>query len=933
MTIETNTETHSNEIQQTKITGARARVLSSMKVKTRISVGFLAILAVLAVVAAMGYSSLTTISHEMTVYSHQVEESEAAASVETHFFELEIFVREFVATSNMEDAKKARAIATELRAEITDAAKLFKNAEQLEKLAEMSKGLEIYAADFDKVVKLDAEFKKLIREVLDPVGDSFVQTLDKMRKEVSEEGNADAAAYIVVAREHVLQSEIYANIMIGRKDDSYAPKVHHEFNEVHAALKVLAPTLRTAEEKALFTKLNEEFETYIKAFEKVVEDQHEIADLIENEMNKAAETLTAAAEWIVVQVHAESDVIKAEAHAKAENAELIMLILSITGLVLGIALSWFIGNAISKPIAGMTEAMQHLANGDLEADIPARDRGDEIGQMAGAVQVFKDSAVEKLAQEAEATRIGSENMRIRAALDNCTTNVMVADADYDIVYMNEAVQGMLASAESEIRKVLPQFDARNLIGQNIDIFHKNPAHQRAALDRLTGTHEASIQVADCYFELTANPVFDGQGGRIGSVVEWKDITAERKVEEEIDQVVNAAVAGDFSQRIAVENKSGFMRNLAEAMNRLSATTSGAIEDVASSLSALSEGDLTRRIDKEYEGLFGKLKNDANATAEQLSRVVTDVSMGSSQVASASEEISVGTTDLSQRTEQQASNLEETAASMEQMASTVKQNADNAQQANQLSASTRDVASKGGEVVSEAVEAMSRIEESSQKISDIIGVIDEIAFQTNLLALNAAVEAARAGDAGKGFAVVSSEVRTLAQRSSQAAKDIKALIVDSGSQVKDGVQLVNRAGESLGEIVDSIKRLSDIVSEIAAASGEQSNGVEEINKAITQMDEVTQQNSALVDENAAAARTLQEQSQNMRDRMEFFKTDNEARAVAVAGQAAKIDFSAKMQSNALHTSPAASTERPVKVAASGGGGAIDVADQSENWDEF
>jgi methyl-accepting chemotaxis protein len=226
--------------------------------------------------------------------------------------------------------------------------------------------------------------------------------------------------------------------------------------------------------------------------------------------------------------------------------------------------------------------------------------------------------------------------------------------------------------------------------------------------------------------------------------------------------------------------------------------------------------------------------------------------------------------LSQRTEEQAASLEETSASMEEIAVTVKNNANNAQQANRSAGATREVADRGGQVVAKAVDAMSQIEGSSRKISDIIGVIDEIARQTNLLALNAAVEAARAGDAGRGFAVVASEVRSLAQRSSQAAKDIKDLITNSNNQVQAGVDLVNKAGAALAEILESIKQVAGIVADIATASVEQSNGIEQVNKALSQMDEVTQQNSALVEENSATAKTLEDQARSMDARVAAFR---------------------------------------------------------------
>jgi methyl-accepting chemotaxis protein len=270
---------------------------------------------------------------------------------------------------------------------------------------------------------------------------------------------------------------------------------------------------------------------------------------------------------------------------------------------------------------------------------------------------------------------------------------------------------------------------------------------------------------------------------------------------------------------------------------------------------------------------GQIAAAVASMAQRVRQTVSEIKSSAREVTNASAEISTSTTDLSQRTEEQAASLEETSASMEEISATVKKNAENAQQASQSANVTREVADRGGKVVAQAVEAMALIEESSRKISDIIGVIDEIARQTNLLALNAAVEAARAGEAGRGFAVVASEVRSLAQRSSQAAKDIKDLITNSNSQVKDGVDLVNRAGGALNEIVDSIKTVATIVSDIASASMEQATGIEQVNKALSQMDEVTQQNSALVEENAATAKTLQTQARSMDEQVAFFKVDD------------------------------------------------------------
>jgi methyl-accepting chemotaxis protein len=349
----------------------------------------------------------------------------------------------------------------------------------------------------------------------------------------------------------------------------------------------------------------------------------------------------------------------------------------------------------------------------------------------------------------------------------------------------------------------------------------------------------------------------------------------QEFEASVGAIVQSAAAGDFSGRVDLRGKSGLVLNVGTMINGLCDNVAKALRDLIRMFGAFAEGNLGERIDADYQGDFGTLKNSANTAAERIGQTIAEIKRSAREVASASQEISGSTTDLSQRTEEQAASLEETSASMEEIASTVKKNAESAQQANGSTAKAREIADRSGEVVAQAVAAMAKIEASSGQIADIISVIDEIARQTNLLALNAAVEAARAGEAGRGFAVVASEVRSLAQRSSQAAKDIKDLITNSSGQVQQGVELVNKAGTALGEIVTAIKEVSELVAGIAGASIEQASGVEQVNKALTQMDEVTQQNSALVEENAATAKTLEQQAHAMDERVAYFQVGEAA----------------------------------------------------------
>ncbi|WP_304439706.1 methyl-accepting chemotaxis protein, partial [Oleiphilus sp. HI0043] len=395
----------------------------------------------------------------------------------------------------------------------------------------------------------------------------------------------------------------------------------------------------------------------------------------------------------------------------------------------------------------------------------------ENKERIGTVVEWNDRT-EALAQETKAKQLAEENAGVRLALDVCNTNVMMADANYNINYMNKAVQNMMRVAEADLRKVLPNFDANNLVGNNIDVFHKNPAHQRSMLERLTSTYQTEIKVGVRTFGLTATPIYGEDQTRLGTVVEWSDRTDEVALEGEINSLINAANDGDLRQRIDLTGKSGFFENLSNGLNSLMDKTSEFVSEVGVIFEAMSEGDLTKSIENNYKGELLAIKNNANNSVTKLSEVLTRIQIASETVRTSSQEVAEGSDDLSRRTESQASSLEETASSMEQITATVKQTSENASESNTMASDAKGKAEQGGEVVQGAVSAMREIMESSNKINDIIGVIDEIAFQTNLLALNAAVEAARAGEQGRGFAVVAGEVRTLSQRSAAAAKEIK-----------------------------------------------------------------------------------------------------------------------------------------------------------------
>lgn len=478
-------------------------------------------------------------------------------------------------------------------------------------------------------------------------------------------------------------------------------------------------------------------------------------------------------------------------------------------------------------------------------------------------------AAEEKQLEAE-RKFAMENSRIRTALDNVSSSVMLADAERNIIYMNNTAKNLFSSAEKDIQKDLPNFDASNLIGINIDGFHKNPDMQMRMIDNLRAPHQAELKIGGRTMKFIATPVMSEEGERLGTAVEWTDRTLEVAVEDEVESIVAGAKNGELGQRISLDGKSGFFKHLSMGINSLLDGIASVFDDIAAVMAKLEEGDLSSTIITGYRGRFGEVKNSVNGTVKHLESTVRSLREMSDHISTSSDEISSGNSNLSSRTEQQAASLEETAASMEELTSTVRNNADNAQQANSVAASARQTAERGGEVVSNAVQAMDAINSSSNKIAEIIGVIDEIAFQTNLLALNASVEAARAGEQGRGFAVVATEVRNLASRSADAAKEIKTLIQDSQSKVQAGAELVTESGETLTEIVNSVKKVGDIVAEIAASSAEQASGIDQVNQAVTSMDEITQQNAALAEETSAASASMYDKSSEMNDTMGFFK---------------------------------------------------------------
>ncbi|AAM41167.1 chemotaxis protein [Xanthomonas campestris pv. campestris str. 8004] len=503
----------------------------------------------------------------------------------------------------------------------------------------------------------------------------------------------------------------------------------------------------------------------------------------------------------------------------------------VAGTVLVVLLSGALGllitRSLTQPLSRATRAAESIAGGKLDNDVDTQ-ATDESGRLLKAMSKMQDQLRSLITAQTDMAKRhddGQISFRIDASAFPGDYGRMAHDTNN------------LVGSHIAVKMRLAQIMGRYAIGDLSDDMDKLPGEKAVLTETM-----AQVKV-----NLSA-------------------------MNHEIKHLAQSAANGDFSARGDAERFQYDFRVMVDSLNTLMSTADGNLQSLSSLLQSIAAGDLTARMSGEFRGVFAQMRDDANATATQLAEIVGSIKTSAVSIKGAASEIAAGNQDLSQRTEQQAANLEETAASMEELTSTVKQNAEGARQANQLAIGAASVAVQGGEVVGKVVETMSGIEASSKKIADIISVIDGIAFQTNILALNAAVEAARAGEQGRGFAVVASEVRTLAQRSSGAAKEIKDLIDDSVQRVAEGSALVHTAGKTMGEVVASVQRVTDIMGEISAASQEQSAGIEQVNQTITQMDETTQQNAALVEEATAAARSLEEQAVQLTEAVAVFKTD-------------------------------------------------------------
>ncbi|WP_082113093.1 methyl-accepting chemotaxis protein [Pseudoxanthomonas suwonensis] len=587
------------------------------------------------------------------------------------------------------------------------------------------------------------------------------------------------------------------------------------------------------EEPALYDKVAVARETYFASHDRIAEaidaDDFVTATQVSEDASRAARRGFAGALKALIEYNVQGLDRQVAAAEVAHTRTVVAVWVGIGALaVLAALLGWTIAGMISRPLQRATRVAGEIAQGRLDNAISVENR-DESGQLLESMRAMQ--------QQLRAVIDAQNDMARRH--DEGTVSYRIDESAFPGEY-GRMIHG-----------------TNQLVGSHVD----------AILDMLAVIKRYSA--GDLSVDIARLP------GEKAVITESLDAVKASlgAINAEIRRLAQSAAAGDFSARGDEAAYRHDFKAMVQGLNTMMDTTDRNLTQISFLLQAIAEGDLTSRMEGDFHGVFARMRDDANATVAQLTSIVGRIQGASSAISTASTEIASGNNDLSRRTEQQAANLEETAASMEELTSTVKQNADHARQANQLAVGAASVASQGGQVVGQVVTTMADIQASSRKIADIISVIDGIAFQTNILALNAAVEAARAGEQGRGFAVVATEVRSLAQRSATAAKEIKTLIEDSTSKVANGAQLADQAGKTMGELVASVQRVTDIMAEISAASQEQAAGIEQVNQTIVQMDETTQQNAALVEEATAAARAMEEQAGGLAQAIAVFRIED------------------------------------------------------------
>jgi methyl-accepting chemotaxis protein len=728
-------------------------MLNNMKIGSKIFLGFGLVLLVLCGVAGSGIFANISNKAMFGDYRAAAKLTNEAGRIQANMLEARLAFRKYRAEPSVELHQEAVERLKTTKSSVDALIALSTNDAQKATISSFGGMVDAYAKGLEDVVVLQTQRDEIVGSTLDVLGPEMADKLGAIAKKLKDGGDVGTAAIVEDARYAVATMRLGTNKYLLKNDEALHGNALESAKAAEAGLDQAAKIVQSADDRATIEALITKFDNYNGALIKISEVITARNEIINGTMNTTGNSLSEAVEKLKLDLKKEQDTLGPNIQATMETGVVTGAVLGGLGVVLASIIAFVIARGITLPIGAITGAMGALAESKLETEIPGLDHKSEIGQMAKAVDIFKQNAIK----------------------------------------------------------------IRDLAAQEAALQEKNA-------------------------DLQSN----------------------------IATVVDAAVAGDFSRRITKQYDNPDLDRFAANVNTLVQSVDTGIAETGRVINALSQGDLTESMEGQYQGVFAQLQSNVNETMTTLRRLMDEVRQSSDAINGGADEIRDASNDLSKRTETQAASLEETSSALEEITVAVKTSTERAQESSRMVADARQFAERSSGVVEDATAAMSRIEQASKEITQIINVIDEIAFQTNLLALNAGVEAARAGEAGKGFAVVAQEVRELAQRSATAAKDIKTLINKSGEEVKTGVQLVTTTGDALREIQTRVIGIAGQVQSIATAAQEQSTGLHEISTAVNQMDQMTQQNAAMVEEAAASTNRLADETAHLKQLISRFK---------------------------------------------------------------
>lgn len=801
------------------------QLVDNQSITRKVGFGFAFVLICLALVAVISFMSLSNADKNFKQYRATALQTNQLGRIQANLLSARLQAKDYLINNKAETAQVVESRVDTTIELIDEGISLFQGSPALEDMQIIKQEMSTYYTQFHKTTELVAERTELVAQLND-IGPQIEQDLTKIMTSAKEDLDIQASYKAGIALRSMLLARLYSNRFLIDNLPASAERAKTELGNFENDIKSLASERQNTERKALTKNATSLGTQYADLFDQVKTTIEQRNSIVRETLDVIGPHVAATTEQIKLDNKARQDELGPRASREVSDAVIEMITIAGIALVIGLGFAIFLARTISQPIIRMTKAMLKLADGDLDTDIPARGQTNEIGKMSDALQVFKNNLIEieKLNEDTEGYLKQAADYQGQIEAIGRSQAVIAFDLDGNILSANQNFLSVMGYAREE--ELIGQHHQKFVSAADVQSPEYAKFWERLRAGQFSSGEYQRISKngQDVWIQASYNPIFDNEGNPFKVVKYATDITHRKQ----------------------------------------------AVNEVSDSLMKMADGNLDARIEHKFPEDLEPVREALNQSVGRFSDIITRLRETSRTLKAATSEILTGANDLSERTTKQAAAIEETSATMEQLSVTVTENAAQAKEANVKSQEVASAAQSGGEVMRNATGAMERITSSSAKISNIIGMIDDIAFQTNLLALNASVEAARAGEAGKGFAVVAIEVRRLAQSAADASSEVKDLIAASATEVKEGSSLVAEAAKKLEQMLKGVLENNETIVTIAKNSTEQASSLEEVNMAVRQLDEMTQHNAALVEETNAAIDQTESQAADLDEIVEIFK---------------------------------------------------------------